>query len=546
MKKDSKKIAVLIPCYNESKTVAKVIKDYKKALPEADIYVYDNNSTDGTDKIAEKAGAIVKYEYRQGKGNVIRSMFRDIDADCYLMIDGDDTYPAENAKEMCDIVLNGRADMVIGDRLSSTYFTENKRPFHNLGNKMVRFLINKLFKNNVKDIMTGYRAFSYEFVKAFPVLSKGFEIETEILFDNKTIKVQRQIIEDKIFKYNLDICTQDEIKYWSPESPNLYDINYKLYYNGNLIDEVSSYFGVRKISIENSKILLNNEEIYLKMILDQGYWADSHLTPPTEEAIIKDIEIVKKYGYNGIRKHQKIEDERFLYYCDINGILVWSEMANCYEFNDKSIEYITDEWIKVVKQNYNHPSIITWVPINESWGIREVSENIQEQDFANSLYYITKAIDKTRPVISNDGWEHTISDIITIHDYKQDADLLYNEYNDKELAVLNNQKAYNTIHKLFSGDYKYNGQPIIMSEYGGIALSSDKGWGYGKQVIDENEYLDRFAKLTKVIKNTKYICGYCYTQLTDVQQEINGLVDENRNDKFSNEIINAINSINKS
>lgn len=180
MKKESKKIVVLIPCYNESKTIAKVIRDYKNVLPEADIYVYDNNSIDGTDKIAEKAGAIVKYEYRQGKGNVIRSMFRDIDADCYLMIDGDDTYPAENAKEMCDIILNGKADMVIGDRLSSTYFTENKRPFHNLGNKMVRFLINKLFKNNIKDIMTGYRAFSYEFVKGFPVLSKGFEIETEM------------------------------------------------------------------------------------------------------------------------------------------------------------------------------------------------------------------------------------------------------------------------------------------------------------------------------------------------------------------------------
>lgn len=180
MKKGSKKIAVLIPCYNESKTVEKVIKDYKKVLPEADIYVYDNNSTDGTDKIAKKAGAIVRYEYRQGKGNVIRSMFRDIDADCYLMIDGDDTYPAENAKEMCELILNEKADMVIGDRLSSTYFTENKRPFHNLGNKLVRFLINKLFDNNIKDIMTGYRAFSYEFVKGFPVLSKGFEIETEM------------------------------------------------------------------------------------------------------------------------------------------------------------------------------------------------------------------------------------------------------------------------------------------------------------------------------------------------------------------------------
>lgn len=175
-----KKIAVLIPCYNESKTIEKVVKDYKKALPDADIYVYDNNSKDGTDEIAKKAGAIVKYEYKQGKGNVIRSMFRDIDADCYLMIDGDDTYPSENAKEMCDLVLAGKADMVIGDRLSSTYFTENKRPFHNFGNRIVRFLINKLFKNNVKDIMTGYRAFSYEFVKGFPVLSKGFEIETEM------------------------------------------------------------------------------------------------------------------------------------------------------------------------------------------------------------------------------------------------------------------------------------------------------------------------------------------------------------------------------
>ena len=173
-------IAVLIPCYNESKTIVKVVNDYKKALPEADIYVYDNNSSDGTDKIAKKAGAIVKYEHRQGKGNVIRTMFKEIDADCYLMIDGDDTYPAENAREMCDYVLNDNVDMVIGDRLSSTYFEENKRPFHNTGNKLVRGLINSLFKSNVRDIMTGYRAFSYDFVKTFPVLSKGFEIETEM------------------------------------------------------------------------------------------------------------------------------------------------------------------------------------------------------------------------------------------------------------------------------------------------------------------------------------------------------------------------------
>ena len=176
------KIAVLIPCYNESQTIAKVVSDYRQALPEATIYVYDNNSVDGTDEIARAAGAVVRYEYRQGKGNVIRKMFREIDADCYLMIDGDDTYPAEHAREMCDLILGGAADMVIGDRLSSTYFTENKRPFHNIGNVMVRKFINMFWrpKNPILDVMTGYRAFSPLFVKSFPVLSKGFEIETEM------------------------------------------------------------------------------------------------------------------------------------------------------------------------------------------------------------------------------------------------------------------------------------------------------------------------------------------------------------------------------
>lgn len=175
-----KEIAVLIPCYNESKTIEKVVKEYKKALPEAKIYVYDNNSTDGTGEIARKAGAIVKVEHRQGKGNVVRSMFRNIEADCYLMIDGDGTYPADVAKRMCDMILNDDVDMVVGDRLSSTYFKENKRPFHNIGNRVVRFLINVIFRSHVKDIMTGYRAFSRDFVKTCPILSKGFEIETEM------------------------------------------------------------------------------------------------------------------------------------------------------------------------------------------------------------------------------------------------------------------------------------------------------------------------------------------------------------------------------
>ncbi len=174
------KIAVMVPCYNEAQTVQKVVEDFKRVLPDATIYVYDNNSTDGTDELARKAGAVVCYEYQQGKGNVVRRMFQDIDAECYIMTDGDDTYPAEFAPEMVDKILNKRMDMVVGDRLSSTYFNENKRPFHNFGNSLVRFCINHIFKSNIKDIMTGYRAFSYRFVKTFPVLSRGFEIETEM------------------------------------------------------------------------------------------------------------------------------------------------------------------------------------------------------------------------------------------------------------------------------------------------------------------------------------------------------------------------------
>ena len=190
-------IAVLIPCYNEEQTIEKVITDWKRSLPESVIYVYDNNSTDNTVQIAERAGAVVRHEYQQGKGNVIRRMFREIDAECYIMVDGDDTYPAEYGRQMADLVLDKGTDMVVGDRLSSTYFEENKRPFHNFGNSLVRLSINKLFNNNIRDIMTGYRAFSYLFVKTFPVLSKGFEIETEMSIHavEKNMRIENVVIE---------------------------------------------------------------------------------------------------------------------------------------------------------------------------------------------------------------------------------------------------------------------------------------------------------------------------------------------------------------
>ncbi|HRY20966.1 MAG TPA: glycosyltransferase family 2 protein [Flexilinea sp.] len=191
-------IAVLIPCYNEAKTIAKVVNDFKAVLPEAHIYVYDNNSTDGTDILAKEAGADVRYEYQQGKGNVVRRMFQEINAECYILVDGDDTYPADASKEMCDYVLNYKVDMVIGDRLSSTYFSENKRPFHNFGNSLIRDSINRIFHSDVKDVMTGYRAFSFRFVKTFPILSHGFEIETEMTIHSISVNM---LLKNVVIKY---------------------------------------------------------------------------------------------------------------------------------------------------------------------------------------------------------------------------------------------------------------------------------------------------------------------------------------------------------
>lgn len=370
-------------------------------------------------------------------------------------------------------------------------------------------------------------------------------IETEISFNGQILNSIKEMINNNYEKIKMNIVKEGinhDIQKWSVNSPNLYDITYKLYCEDKVIDKVDSYFGIREIAIKGNKIFLNDEELYLKLILDQGYWKEAHLTPPSENSLIKDIEGVLAFGYNGIRKHQKVEDERFLYWCDVKGVLVWGEMANCYNFDDNSLQNFTNEWIKVVKQNYNHPSIITWVPINESWGIPEVSICEKEQNFATNLYYLTKSIDDTRPVISNDGWEHTISDIITIHDYKQDDELLYQEYSDKEMKVLNNLEEYNGKHRLFANGYKYEGQPVIMSEYGGIAINSEEGWGYGKQVKDEKELIQRFTKLTNAIKNIPYISGYCYTQLTDVQQEINGLMDAERNYKIEPSIIRDINN----
>jgi beta-galactosidase/beta-glucuronidase len=241
-----------------------------------------------------------------------------------------------------------------------------------------------------------------------------------------------------------------------------------------------------------------------------------------------------------VRKHQKTEDERFLYWADVKGLLVWSEMAAAYEYGDAAVSNFTREWMEIVRQNYNHPSIITWTPFNESWGIPALKTDTAQQHFTEAIYYLTKAYDPYRPVITNDGWEHTISDIVTLHDYEERGEDFFDRYSDLD-AILDNLVYHNQSKSAFAQGYGYRGQPVIISEFGGIAFNHGGGWGYGNKVNTGEEFIKRFDAITTAIKKIDRICGYCYTQLTDVQQEINGIMDMDRNFKVDPDILKEIN-----
>lgn len=332
------------------------------------------------------------------------------------------------------------------------------------------------------------------------------------------------------------------VRTWSPEQPDLYDIEFELIKDGETVDQAGSYFAMRDIRIDGPNILLNGRPLYQRLILDQGYWKDSHLTPPSEEALIEDIDKIHALGYNGLRKHQKTEDERFLYWCDVKGMLVWSEVASAYQYTDYAVAEFTREWMEIVKQNYNHPCIITWTPFNESWGISAVETRRDQQHFTEAIYHLTKSVDPYRPVIVNDGWEHTVSDIITLHDYEEVGEVLrkrYIEYKDQIMTT----EVYHSNHKsAMANGFEYKGQPVIISEFGGIAFNNDdSGWGYGNKVDTKEDFIQRFDEITTAVKELPYVSGFCYTQVSDVQQEINGLMDIDRNFKVEPEVIKEIN-----
>ena len=396
---------------------------------------------------------------------------------------------------------------------------------------------------------------------------EALNIEIEISFDDKLISSTKilnhrnlaPIVMDTAMKGNVNWGTQ----VWSPEEPNLYDVTFRLYDEaGTLLDEVFSYFGMRKISIEDGQILLNNHTLYQRLVLDQGYWEESGITPPSVEALEKDVDRVRELGYNGLRKHQKIEDERFIYLCDLKGVLMWAEMPATYSFDDVAIRNLTREWLNVVEQQYNHPSIITWVPFNESWGVHGILNGEKQQQWTEGVYYLTKAIDANRPVVTNDGWEHTISDILTLHDYEEFGEMLAQRYEDKD-AIVYNEKAFNNDWFAFAKGYEYDEQPVIISEFGGIAFErqgegdsdlqmsngeqvdeeSGSGLrvGYGRYVANEKAFLERFDDIHQAIQDLPYVSGFCYTQLTDVEQEVNGLLDVNREFKVDIKRVRKVN-----
>lgn len=369
------------------------------------------------------------------------------------------------------------------------------------------------------------------------------ELDCEISFEGRHVARQRISIHGKYKKFTVELQNAGEVwevQYWSPGSPKLYDVSFVLFEHEKECDRLSSYFGMRKIAIENGQVLLNNVPVYQRLILDQGYWKESGLTPPSDEAFETDLDLIVSAGYNGLRKHQKTADRVFLSLCDKKGILVWSEMAAAYGFHDDAAEEFTREWMEIVRQNYNSPSIITWTPFNESWGLEHIFTDKSQQRFTEAIYHLTKTFDPMRPVIVNDGWEHTVSDIITLHDYAENGSDFADRYTDKD-AVLANQYPFNLSRYAMAKGYPYRGQPVIISEYGGIAFTSESGWGYGNQVKTEEAFLKRFEDVTSAIKSLPYVCGFCYTQVTDVEQEINGLFTADRKPKMDIGKIREIN-----
>jgi beta-galactosidase/beta-glucuronidase len=363
------------------------------------------------------------------------------------------------------------------------------------------------------------------------------------LLAEDTYRLSERQIEREISLPLNEIVMQKERILWSPEHPNLIEAQVTLLEGSMVVDEVSSYAGMRSIALDSGRFLLNGSPYYLRLVLEQGYWPESCLAAPSEEAIRCEVEWIKALGFNGARLHQKVEDPRFLYWCDRLGLLVWGEMANAYVYSPEAAERLIQEWIEVLKRDYNHPSIVTWVPVNESWGTHSPERDSRQRDFLKTMYSLTKALDPTRPVIDNDGWDHILTDILSLHDYSKSGSMLVERYGTREAL-----RKTLSLGRPIGHRYVLDGCPIpedmvvMLTEFGGISYKPEEGtpwFGYGT-VSNQEEYLGKLQELVNAVLSCQTIAGYCYTQLTDTEQETNGLLTADRKPKFDLKAIRQI------
>ena len=376
----------------------------------------------------------------------------------------------------------------------------------------------------------------------------GMTLRMVVLFDGDEVLDDRVTVTGPVVRRSLPLIRAGEApdtphlsrwpgaNLWSPEEPNLYDLRLELLdADGGALDAVESYFGVRKIEVRDGEVFLNNRPYYQRLILDQGYFPEGILTAPSDDDLRLDVELAKEMGFNGARKHQKVEDPRWLYWADTLGFLVWGEMANSYQYSDDSVRRITSEWQEAVRRDYNHPSVVAWVPMNESWGVPSLGTDPAQREHLLALYHLTRSLDGTRPVVSNDGWEHATTDLCNIHDYR-DAAALARTYATPESAV----SALPAGRPIYAPGHSYRGEPILLTEFGGIAFAGEEGgWGYST-VTDAGQFLDRYEAMIDALLASGPVRGFCYTQLTDIEQEVNGLLTYDRKPKASFEKIRAI------
>ena len=361
--------------------------------------------------------------------------------------------------------------------------------------------------------------------------AEPIEAVVEVTFEGKPFRRQAVTLTERSQRVVIDMVNGWNIQgffTWSPERPALYDVDINL----SSGDKVSTYFGMRSVEIKDGWVLLNKRPLYQRLVLDQGYWPDTLLTPPSDEAIKADIEWTKKFGYNGARKHQKLEDPRYYYWADKLGMVVWGEIPSAYEFTRESVQNLEETLAGFIDRDFNHPSIITWVPLNESWGVDRIYRDKRMQSAAEMLYCQAKAMDGTRLVSANDGWELTRTDIFSLHDYAAEGSILEKHFADRERI----ERISCDHHMAVAEGVKFTGQEaFILTEYGGIAFQregdEEGAWGYHDKVKDEEAFFARYAGQQAAIRAIPYCQGYCYTQLTDVQQEVNGLLTPDRKPK---------------